>query len=68
MIEKNKFNYAFGIYNLPKNSWEQIPEEFGYFRVLKWEVEDMNVMPSKKIPLKTHMCKPEDFPMATKAK
>jgi hypothetical protein len=65
MIKENKFNFAFGIYNLMKNTWEPIPEEFGYFKVLKWEIEDMNIMPSKKIPLKTHFCKPEDFPMAT---
>lgn len=64
----NKFNMAFGLYNLMGNSWDQIPEEFGYFRVLKWEIENMDIMPSKKIPLGIHACKPSDFPMATPEK
>jgi len=64
----NNFNMAFGLYNLMSNSWDQIPEEFGYFRVLKWEIENMDIMPSKKIMLGLHMCKPEDFPMATPEK
>jgi hypothetical protein len=65
-IAENKFNYSFGIYNLMMNSWEELPEEFGYFKVLKWEIQDMAIMSSAKKPLSLHFCKPEDFPMASK--
>jgi hypothetical protein len=45
------------------NTWDTIPPEFGSYRALIWDVEDMNVPASSKKAIGTHRCdKEEDFP------